>query len=364
MKLTVTKNEIKNKLALIQNIVEKSGSQPILSHFLLTATAGKATITATDLTISIREPLEATIEAEGIMCIPARKLLEIVRESDADIILEAVDPQWVSIKSGKSKFKLACLPHGEFPLWPEVGVGSSLIFKGADLSQIIEKTLFCAGQDDTRYTLNGLLFDIIPESKTLAVVGTDGHRLAVSTKDIDYSGQLRKLILPRKAASELLRLLSDEAEIIITLAENNMGFRIGEIEFLARLIEGTYPNYEQVLPKGNDKHLTVDTALLTRAIRKTSLMSKEGNNTVVFNVEAKTLTVSSAVAELGEATDVIEVEYSAEPIKLGFNSGYLMDAVSAFKGEKLTLSILGQVAPVLLTNGDPHYRSIVMPIRL
>jgi DNA polymerase-3 subunit beta len=364
MKLIVKKDELKEKLGLIQNIVEKNGTMPILSHFLLDATSGKAIIMATDLTTSIREPLDATIEKQGVICIPARKLLEIVRESDSDITLHSSEAQWLTVQSGKSKFKLACLPHGEFPTWPAFEQQGALSFKGDELIAMIEKTLFCAGENDTRYTLNGLLFDLLPAKRLLAVVGTDGHRMAVATKEISCPGEARQLIFPRKAASDLLKLLSDGDDVAFAFGASHIAFRIGEIEFMARLIEGQYPNYEVVMPKSNDKTLSVDPACLSKAIRKTALVSKEGNKTLVFEVKAGTLIVSSAADEIGEAMDEIDIEYTGEPITFGFNSHYLLDAVSAFRSAKITISFLEKTAPVLLTNGTNNYRSIVMPIRL
>src|SRR5271157_3435244 len=236
MKVTVEKNELQKKLSDIQNIVEKKNTMPVLSHFLLAAEKGEAYITATDLETAFREPLKLTIATEGKLCIPAKKLFEIVREVEGDIVLESAGQKWLKVKSGKSNFRLACLPADEFPVWPELSEDTEKMeIDSLLLLEMIDKTLYSAGESDTRYVLNGLLFNIKPDG-TLTVVGTDGHRLALSTKATGSTlKEERKIIFSRKSLSELRRFLDDEAKPVkMVMGKNHILFEIDNIQFLTR----------------------------------------------------------------------------------------------------------------------------------
>jgi DNA polymerase III subunit beta len=187
MKLTVKRDELRSRVSLIQNIVEKNFTMPLLSHFLLDAQKGGSTVTATDLNISIRESLEAAVDEIGNVCIPARKLLEIVKETEDDITMQSAENGWLSVFSGNTKFKLVCLPAEDFPAWKNIDEESSLTFKNEELAEMIEKTIFSSGESDSRYTLNGLLFHMKPARKLITVVATDGHRMALVNKGLELS---------------------------------------------------------------------------------------------------------------------------------------------------------------------------------
>jgi len=366
MKVTVKKDELRSRLSLIQNIVEKNFATPLLSHFFLNAKKDGATITATDLNVSIREPIEAAVDEAGNVCIPARKLLEIAKEAEDDITMQSADSGWLSVFSGNSKFKLACLPSENFPTWKNIEAESSLTFNNEELAEMIEKTIFSSAESDARYALNGLLFHMKPARKLITVVATDGHRMALINKKLDLpEGDEKKVIVPRKAASELRKLLAGEGTVSCTIGNQHMLFSVDGVEFMARLVEGTYPNYESVIPKRNDKVLHVEIGSFVKAIRKASIMSKEGTNTVLLKVEPKTMTVSSSNPGLGEARDVVDIEYGGEPTKIGFNARYLTDAVSAFGSDKVTLSFLDAISPVIVTNnGGRDHICVLMPMRL
>ena len=185
MKLSVSKEELQEKLSNIQNIVEKRNTMPVLSHFLLDAGKKKAHIVATDLETAIKEPLQVKVEQEGKLCIPARKMFEIVKEVDGDITMETEDGQWLKVNAGLSKFKLACLSADEFPAWPGMENVEEMQMDTKNLIEMIEKSLYAAGESDTRYTLNGLLFHVKKGSSEMTVVGTDGHRLSSITSKIN-----------------------------------------------------------------------------------------------------------------------------------------------------------------------------------
>lgn len=366
MKLSISKDEIQEKLSNIQNIVEKRNTMPVLSHFLLDSSKKGTFIVATDLQIAIKEPVKASVQGDGKLCIPARKLFEIVREADGDIAIESEDEQWIKVSSGKSRFRLACLPSGEFPAWPGMESAEEIKFNTVTISEMIEKTLYSAGETDTRYTLNGLLFHMKPGDKNIIVVGTDGHRLAVITKGLETEVKNeKKVILPRKAAAELKRFLGSTESISVFFGKNHALFKIDEVQFLARLIEGSYPDYEQVVPSANDKVLTINREAFLKALRRVSIMSRERSNAVRMDVSDGSLAMSSSNPDLGEARDEIEVRYKDEPVAIGFNARYLIDSLNAMTSEKIVFALKDPLSPTLLKEeGSDDYKCVIMPMRI
>lgn len=366
MKLSIAKDELQDKLSDIQSIVEKRNTMPILSHFLLDAGKKSTYIVATDLQVAIKEPLTATVQSEGKLCIPARKLFEIVREAEGEITVESEDEQWIKILYGKSRFRLACLPSGEFPAWPGMESTEEVGFDAATLSEMIEKTLYSAGETDTRYTLNGLLFHMKKEDQNLTVVGTDGHRLALITKVLQKpAGEEKKVILPRKAAAEVRKFFGRGERIAALFGKNHILFKIGEVQFLARLIEGTYPDYEKVVPPSNEKIMTIERELFLRALRRVSVISKEKSNAIRMDFVDGSLAVSSSNPDLGEARDEIGMEYAGEALSVGFNARYLMDSLNAMTSEKVVFALQDPLSPTLLKEeGSEDYKCVIMPMRV
>ena len=366
MKIVVSKEELQEKLSNIQNIVEKRNTMPILSHFLLDARKGGSSITATDLETALREPLSLNVEKEGKICIPARKMFEIVREVEGDLVCESVDDQWLKIRAGASSFRLACLSSREFPAWPGMENMEEIEIPAKTLADLIEKTVFAAGDSDTRYTLNGLLFHVMTDGR-LSAVGTDGHRLATVTKTIEGKiTEEKKMIVPKKAAAELGKILGkSEGTIRMTLSKNHVLISVGDIQFLTRLIEGTYPNYEQVIPAANDKRLIVDRAVFSRALRRVSLMAKDKTNAVKMEVGGNKILVASSNPDMGEASDEVAAEYTGDKIVLGLNARYLIDIIDVMSSEKVVLDMQGALHPVLIRDEqDPDYRCVIMPMRI
>jgi DNA polymerase-3 subunit beta len=362
MKLTVTRQELLDKLGNIQNIVEKRNTMPILSHFLLDAKKAGSTITATDIETALREPISLEVSKDGRLCIPARKLFEIVKEVDGDITVETEDSEWIRVSAGKSSFRLACLPPDEFPSWPEMEQARELELEPASLSTMIEKTIYAAGESDTRYTLNGILFHLTDGK--IILVGTDGHRMAVIESEAP-SGAESKVIVPRKTVSELRKFLEAEGKVKIVIGKNNILFKIGDIEFLARLIEGTYPDYMQVIPKANEKKLKADRAAFIKALRRVSIMSRERSNAVKLELSSGTMTLSSSNPDIGEASDTVPIEYSGEELAIGFNARYLLDVLSAMAGESVLFELQDPLSPTLLREeGNEAYRCVAMPMRI
>jgi DNA polymerase-3 subunit beta len=339
---------------------------PVLSHFLLDAGKNGSFITATDLDTALKEPLQIKVEKEGKICIPARKMFEIVREIEGDLVCESLDEQWLKLKAGASSFRLACLPSKEFPAWPGMEDMEELQVTGKVLAEVIEKTVYAAGESDTRYTLNGLLFHFSPGVKA-TVVGTDGHRLALVKRDIDGTiKEERKLIVPRKAAAELRKLLEKSGETVkMTLGKNHVLFGLGDIQFLTRLIEGTYPNYEQVIPPSNEKKATVGREPFTKTLRRVAIMSRERSNAVKVDFSEGLVSITSSNPDLGEASDELAVDYSGEALSLGFNAKYLIDILDAMAADKVVMELQAPLSPVLIREEtDVDYRCVIMPMRI
>jgi DNA polymerase-3 subunit beta len=366
MKVAVQKDELQKKLSDIQNIVEKKNTMPILNHFLLTAEKGSAYITATDLETAFKEPITLSIVEDGKMCIPARKLFEIVREMDGEMTLESIDSQWVKVKSGKSNFRLSCLSTDDFPVWPSFKTTDEIEIASSLLLEMIDKAIFAAGESDTRYVLNGLLFHIKTDG-TLTVVGTDGHRLALSKKNIgSKSKEEKKMIVSRKSVAELRRFLTDGSKVVkVIVGKNHILFTIDDIEFLTRLIEGTYPNYEQVIPTSNEKILAVDRNLLTRSLRRVSIMSRERSNAVKMDIDSNNIIISASNPDIGEASDEIDVNYLGDAMTIAFNARYILDVLNVMSSEKVILKFNeAHSSTIIMEEGRDDYKCIVMPLRL
>ncbi|HWR89775.1 MAG TPA: DNA polymerase III subunit beta [Dissulfurispiraceae bacterium] len=370
MKATVGREELQRKLSDIQNIVEKKNTMPILSHFLLAASPDGSSITATDLETAFREPIELSVGEGGNLCIPARKLFEIVREMEDDVALESEDGNWLRVQSGKSFFRLACLNADEYPVWPVIDNPEELTLPSSELLDIIERTLYAAGESDTRYVLNGLLFHFRPEG-VLCVVGTDGHRLALIEREAGKFSKMtvqgeRKLIISRRTAAELRRFLpNDSSAVEMSVGVNHVLFRVKDLSFLARLIEGIYPNYEQVIPQSCDKILTVDRNVLSKSLRRVSVMSRERSNAVRVDIAADSMTMAASHPDMGEAKDEIAVSYGAEPMTIAFNARYILDALNVMSADNVMLRLNDPLSSTILTEeGRDDYRCLIMPMRL
>jgi DNA polymerase-3 subunit beta len=376
MKLIVSKDEMQEKLANVQNIVEKKNTMPILSHFLLNAGKKGSYIIATDIETALKEPIEVNVEKEGKLCIPARKLFEIVREVEGDVSFETIDEQWLKVRAGASDFRLACLPAADFPAWPSAlggGDVEEVVVDAPMLLEMIEKTIYSAGESDTRYTLNGLLFHVNPGNKSVTVVGTDGHRLAIIIRQTDAEvKEEKKIIVPRKAVSELRRFLTTDTEdagesgkVKISIGEKHLLFNVGKIQFLSRLIDGSYPNYENVIPKSNEKKMSIGRDMFVKVLRRVSVMSKERANAVRVDLDEGKLTVSSSSPDLGDAKEEVAVDYKGEKVSLGFNARYVLDVLGAMTSDKVVFELQDPLSPVLVKEeGSEDYQCVIMPLRI
>lgn len=366
MKIIVSRDELLKRLSDIQGIVEKKTTMPILSHFLLDS-MDNPLIYATDLETAVKLPLKAEVLDKGVVTVPARPFISMVKELDEEIVLESTEKQWITVSSGKYRTRLASLDSQEFPRWPEIQEGIEITLSSSIIDRIIESVSYAASENDTRYVFNGILLEIRGDS--LKAVGTDGHRLALIKLPIgaeDSSGQVEeiKVILPKRAAMELRRLLKD-GDVKLKVGKNHILFEISEGKFLTRVIEGTYPNYEQVIPKKVSKKFLCNKESLAKALKRASIISRDRSNAIKFDINDNLLRISSSNPDVGEAEEEINVEYSGETFTIGFNARFILDALGEIDDENVLMAFNEPLGPSLLRGEkDDSYLCVIMPMRI
>ncbi|OQW30330.1 MAG: hypothetical protein A4E19_10515 [Nitrospira sp. SG-bin1] len=375
MKIRIGRDELLTGLQRVQGVVEKRNTMPILSNILLEAKQDGVEIVATDLEIGMRGLYKGTVLSTGGVTISARKLFEIVKElPTGDIELTASDNNWTTIQAGKSQFKVVGLPSGEYPALPTIEREGLIPLAGEGLLELIRKTLFAAGDNDARYILNGLLVTLVATDKktTLRLVGTDGHRLAVAEQEVGQAGskglpQEMKAIIPKKAAHEIRHLLEEggDAEPLIGFSKNLMIFRKSGLLLTSRLMEGNYPNYQQVIPKESGKKITVNRNEMESALRRVSVLSKDKASAVKVSFVPGKMTLFSSSPDYGEATEELPARYDGESLNTGFNARYLLDVFSVMDGETISLQMETPLSPCLIQEPEsPGFRCVVMPVKI
>lgn len=375
MKVRIGRDELLTGLQRVQGVVEKRNTMPILSNILLEARQDGVEIVATDLELGMRGLYKATVLKTGGVTVSARKLFEIIKELPAgDIELTAGDNNWTTIQAGKSQFKVVGLPSAEYPALPAIEREGLTPLSGDGLLELIRKTLFAAGDNDARYILNGLLVTLaVTDKKTaLRLVGTDGHRLAVAEQEVGKAGtkggpQEIKAIIPKKAAQEMRRLLEEggDAEPLIGFTKNLMIFRKSGLLLTSRLMEGNYPNYQQVIPKDGGKKISVSRSELESALRRVSVLSKDKANAVKVSFASGKMTLFSSNPDYGEATEELPARYEGEALNTGFNARYLLDVFSVMDGESVSLQMETSLSPCLIQEPEsPGFKCVVMPIKI
>ena len=370
MEITVGKFELLRELTATQGVVERKTTIPILSNYLFEAAGDKLSLTATDLDLSLRTSCNAKVKKEGACTIPARKLYDYVKLlPDADITIRLLENHWVSIRCGRSNTKMVGMAKSNFPGLPVFPSAGTIKIPAAVLRSMIAKTGFAIASEESRYTLNGALMVLKPESITM--VATDGHRLAhierAGEKFEGVSGEMKTLI-PKKAMDELKSLLDSDVETIdFAKDESTLFFRVGPRLLTSRQLTGQFPNYEAVLPKDISKSIALHGEELGAAIARVAQFADERSRAVRLRLEKGELKISASSTETGESEDSIEVAYDGEPMAIGFNAQYLMDFIKATGSGDVKLELkdaqsAGQLRPAEAE--DYKYRYIVMPMRI
>ena len=371
MELTIARNTLLKALQRVQGIVEKRNTMPILAHVLMDTVERGITIFATDLELGVRGLYPASVNSPGSVTVSARKLFEIVRElPEEDVRLVGEDNHWVLIECGRSSFKVAGLPPADFPVFPGLGKETMVPITRDLFLDLIKRTLFAVGENDARYVLNGVLCSI--EGGAIRMVGTDGHRLAVAQRPLEHpKGSPAhpdvSAIVPKKALLELKKLVEDgeEETMEIGFTKTQLLFRQGDLVLLARLMEGNYPNYRQVVPTGNDKRVAVDKRALEGALRRVALLSKERTNAIKFQLEPARLLLSTSNPDMGEAKEDLGVSYQGDALTTGFNARYLLDVLGAVSGPETVLEFKDALSPCLIREpAQEGSLCVIMPMRV
>ncbi|MFP4181828.1 MAG: DNA polymerase III subunit beta [Thiohalospira sp.] len=367
MKFGIQREALLRPLQAVSGVVERKQTMPILANILLTVSPRSLAITGTDLELELvtQVPLEGDVE-EGRVTVPARKLTDIVRAlpEDAEIRFEQEGEKMV-VRSGRSRFTLATLPATEFPAMEAREEATRLQVPQGHLKGLLDRTAFAMAQQDVRYYLNGLLLEV--GDHTLRSVATDGHRLALCEcgTEHDPEGGIRAIV-PRKAVTELAKLLGEDEELVdIEAGGSYLRFRLGDTGFTTKLIDGRFPDYEQVIPSGNRHHLTADRRLLRETLQRAAILSNEKYRGIRLEIRAGEVAAVAHNPEQEEAEATLEVDYNGPEMEIGFNASYLLDALGALDSEQARLQLADSNSSCLIDGGEEgDCRYVVMPMRI
>jgi DNA polymerase-3 subunit beta len=370
MEFTIQRDELLAGLYLTQGIVERRTTIPILSNVLIQSTSNGVAVVATDQEVTVRRQCEAAIKQKGMLTTPARKLYEMMREFPAgEIKIRSLETGWIEVANARAKFRLVGLDPKEFPVSKDLdhkGKGSVLKLSSTILAEMIERTLFAVSSDETRANLHGIFFEGVGPG-LLRMVATDGHRLSLMTRSVEGSAPEKGVVIPRKAIVELRKVIEgDEDTVHLGIDAGMAHIERGVVQMSMRLIEGEFPDYRQVVPAKSEKLATVAVGTLLSALRRVAVVSSERTRGVKMQIDSNKIEISSINPEVGEGSEEIEVEYEADPVSIGFNARYLIDALSLLAAdEKLEIGLNDDVSPgQFRLVSDPDYCYIVMPMRL
>jgi DNA polymerase-3 subunit beta len=370
MEFSVKRSDLLNELAMTQGVIERKTTIPILSNLLVEAKGSRVIITATDLELSVCTSCEAKVKKEGAGTIPAKKLLELVRLlPEEEIRFKLLENHWVQVVCDKKTYKMVGMARDNFPAIP--AFPHTLVkIPAAILQGLISKTQFAISMEESRYTLNGGLLLLKPD--TLSMVATDGHRLALAETDHKLGGlnsEVRVLI-PKKAMSEVLKLANEAgngAEIEFARDDSHLFFQVGHRLLISRILTGQFPNYEAVLPRENNKSVVLERGEFNDAVRRVSQLADQRSHAVKFAVAKEGVEISASSPEYGEARENIDKEYKGEPLAIGFNAQYMLDFLGAAAEGPISIELkdeqsAGQMRP--LADEQYRYRYVIMPMRI
>jgi DNA polymerase-3 subunit beta len=365
MKFSATREAILKPLQTVVGVVERRQTMPILSNVLLSAEGGKLRVTATDLEVEMVADAEVKVDSSGDVTVPGRKLHEICRALPEGTTVEvSLNGERLTVKAGRSRFTLSTLRAADFPTVEEIAAKQTLRLARKDLRKLIDKTHFSMAQQDVRYYLNGLLLET--ERKTLRAVATDGHRLALSEIALgSAAARDEQLIVPRKGVLELNRLLEGDGDVELVLGANHIRVQIEGIRLTSKLIDGRFPEYGRVVPSQPKNVITADRNLLRQALQRTAILSNEKYRGVRLELSANSVTLQANNPEQEEAVETLEVDYSGDPMEIGFNVNYLLDALAAVDSEQVEFGVTdGNSSCLIRQPGGDTSKFVVMPMRL
>jgi len=368
MELVARKTDLVRELQFFQQIVERKNTIPILANVLIDTDGNSIRLLATDIEVTLTSHCEAAVDKPGAVTLPAKKLYEIVRSlPDGDVKLaSSKDGNHITVSADSFESKMPTMPVGDFPTPPTSDMTSATTIASASLRQLIAKTQFAITGEDTRYYLNGALF--VVKADSMIMVATDGHRLALASATHAGTGDDIKAILPRKTLAELARLLADsDRDVEYERGENHMFFRIGPRLLVSRMIDGQFPAYEKVIPKGNDKHIEFERDRLASAVKRVAILSNERSRALKFVIDQGKVDVTTSSPEFGEAHEPIAVDYTGGSMTICFNAQYVLDFLNVVDVETVALHVKDDVSQAVLTpvGADGYsYTYVIMPMRV
>ena len=372
MKFIIERARLLPSLAHIQSVVERRNTIPILSNVLLKAADGALALSATDMDLEIVESVPAEIARPGATTAPAHTLYDIVRKLPDDSQIEfETNPEngALSVRAGRSNFRLGCLPTEDFPQMAGTPMPISFTLGAADLRTLIDRARFAISTEETRYYLNGIYLHAAKagDVPVLRAVATDGHRLARVEMPLPVgAAEMPGVIVPRKTVAEVRKLLEDvTTPIAISLSDTKLRFAFESVVLTSKLIDGTFPDYERVIPAGNDKVLEVNPRQFASAVDRVATIATEKTRAVKLSIDRGALTVSASSPESGSANEELEVRYDATPLEIGFNSRYLLDITQQIEGDGCRLTIADAASPTVIRDtADASALYVLMPMRV
>jgi DNA polymerase-3 subunit beta len=372
MKLSIERASLLKSLAHVQSVVERRNTIPILANVLLTAADGKLGLTATDMDMDIVERVDATVATPGATTAPAHTLYDIVRKlpEGSEVELDGGgDKERLMVRAGRSTFTLPALPTADFPAISGDALPYSFSLPTGELKRLIDRTRFAISTEETRYYLNGIYLHgaLSNEVSVLRAVATDGHRLArVEMPLPDGAAGMPGVILPRKTVVELRKLIEESQDLVaISLSDTRVRFAFDSVVLSSKLIDGTFPDYERVIPSSNDKVMAVDCTIFAAAVDRVATISTEKSRAVKLSLGAGALTLSATSPDAGSATEELEVNYSSSAIEIGFNSRYLLDITQQIEGDEAQFAMADSASPTVVRDlADPSAIYVLMPMRV
>ena len=372
MKLLVEKKDLLNVVARAQNIVEKRNAMPILINVLLEAKDEALRGFATDLEVSLTDQVPAQIKTPGRVAVNAKNLFEIIKElPEGKVELERKENNWLKITQNRAVFNIVGISPEEYPVFPTFTSHEFVKMDASIFAEMIQKTIYSVSTDATRYHLNGVYLEARPEGEasTYRMVATDGHRLSMIERKVPGTGgrtQPHGVIVPRKGLHEIGKLLeSREGQVEVAIEGAQLVVRLGTTLLMVRLIEGKYPNYQQLIPQNLREHFLVQREALLSSLKRVSLLSNAKSKGVTFSLAGGKMEITSNNPELGDAKEEIEVEYKGKDLRIGFNARYVLDVLTSMHDDVVRIEMNDQLSPGLVRpHEDPSYTCVVMPMRI
>ncbi len=369
MKFAIVKTDLIKPLSHIHSVVERKNAITILSNLVIEAAGNEINFIATDMEIDVKEKILANIVSDGKITVPAHTLHDIVKKlPDGSEILMSLQENNLVLESGKSKFTLPTLPFDDFPVMTEILDGTEFSISSEDLKNLIDNTKFAISLEETRYYLNGIYIHQDEDDKNiLKGVATDGHRLAqVKLKIPNGADGMPAIIIPRKTVNELRKLIEEtDGDIAIIVSKNKIRFNVNNCVLTSKLIDGTFPDYQRVIPKENSNKLQVLTKDFKDAVDRVSTISMEKTRAVKLEIKNKSLVLKVNNSEIGNAVEELSIDFEGDELEIGFNSKYLLDIASQIQGSKIQFSLSDSSSPALITDEEQEGTIFVlMPMRV